>query len=94
MPRPYKPALYINQPAVIEQMTYFSNNDYTVRVWSDCKNLEDDLPVNVRRKIQEVFSLNLKPRDMAMSILQLDIVSAVEIINMNKCGIVLYKDWP
>lgn len=84
--------------ALAESMTRIQwagpNNEFTIRVWRQ-ENAQweinhEELRFIVRTRIEKLPTKSL----IAVSILAMDNVNAVEVIDRNGDGLVLYDGWP
>lgn len=81
---------------LVEQMIRISLPKYTVRVWRQQAEDFEHIPEGVVVDVESVAHKNqdLHPKALALSILLLPNVNAVEVLDWDKGGIVVYNDWP
>lgn len=80
---------------LIEQMIRVSLPKYTIRVWRQQPNDYE----HVTQGITDVEALahsnqELAPRALALTILAMPNVNAVEVLDWEQGGVVVYNDWP
>lgn len=80
---------------LVEQMVRIALPKYVIRVWR--QQAEDyehgkDSASDLECKAKE--NQDLHPKALALSLLLLPNVNAVEVLDWEKGGIVVYNDWP
>jgi uncharacterized protein YigA (DUF484 family) len=80
---------------LVEQMIRVSLPKYTVRVWRQ-QTEEYEHTTQGISDVEAVAHKNqdLHPKALALSILLLPNVNAVEVLDWEKDGVVVYNDWP
>lgn len=80
---------------LVEQMIRISLPKYTVRVWRQQTEEYEHGNEGVSDVECEAHkNQDLHPKALALSILLLPNVNAVEVLDWDKGGIVVYNDWP
>lgn len=80
---------------VIESMTKISLPKYTIRVWRDETEEFEPLP-GLYTDLHSVAQANqdLSPSKLAKKIAELPRVAAVEVLDWDSGGVVVYNNWP
>ena len=81
---------------LVEQMIKVALPKYTIRVW---RQQTEDFEHNPDGKVVDIESIatknqDLHPKALALSILLLPNVNAVEVVDQQHGGVVVYNDWP
>lgn len=80
---------------LLEQMIRISLPKYTVRVWrQQTEDYEHSTQGITDVECEAHKNQDLAPKALALSILLLPNVNAVEVLDWEKGGIVAYNDWP
>lgn len=86
----------------IESMTRFEFQRFTVRCWRMEESYDLQSEIITRRDIETVLNnmntdaahLFSLPQYIALAVLELDRMNAVEVLDSEGNGCVIYKDWP
>lgn len=80
---------------VVESMTKISLPKYSVRVWRDENDSFEHLP-GLYTDLHSVAQANQDspPADLAKKIAALPRVAAVEVLDWDSGGVVVYNNWP
>jgi hypothetical protein len=80
---------------LVEQMIRVSLPKYTLRVWRQQTEDYDHKTQGITDvELEAHRNQELAPRALALTILALPNVNAVEVLDWDKGGIVVYNDWP
>lgn len=89
------------KPILFESMTRFTElPGLTVRCWREENDYNSDIETATYEEIRvEIDKLNENPHllsrvGIATTLLNIDRMNAVEVLDINGDGCVVYKDWP
>lgn len=80
---------------LVEQMIRFSVPKYVIRVWRQQPEDYEHKPEGISDvELTAHSNQDLEPKALALKIIEMPNVNAVEVLNWEQVGVVIYNNWP